>query len=137
MTANINPIYAKEPHVEWSGALTAANTSKDLSSGTVNLLFTAGADGDFIESITAKALGTNVASVARIFLNNGSATTTAANNVLISEISLPATTLTEVAGLQDVAIALNRRIPAGYKLYVLLGTAVAAGWNFTAWAGKY
>ncbi|MBI1213970.1 MAG: hypothetical protein GC190_21115 [Alphaproteobacteria bacterium] len=138
MPANIDPIYTRVGDIQWSGTITAANTSKDLSSGTVNLLFTADAtNGGYVRSIFAKPLGTNVASVARFFLNNGSATTTAANNTMFKEFSLPAITLTETAAQLDIEVPLNIALPAGYCLYVLLGTAVSAGWTFGVIGGKY
>lgn len=137
MSANINPIYTGVPKVSNTGTLTAANTSADLSSGTVNLGMTAGANGSFIRKITAKPLGTNVASVARIFWNNGSATTTAGNNSMFTEMSLPAITITQVAAQADIAVAIMDAIGANERLYVLLGTAVAAGWAFTFWYGDY
>jgi hypothetical protein len=90
-----------------------------------------------VESITGQPLGTNVASVARVFLNNGAATTTATNNTLIGQIPLNATTLTETSDMPTVSLAINKAIPAGYRLYIVLGTTVAAGWEFTVWGGDY
>ena len=137
MVANVNPIFPLTPVVGWTDAITAANTTKDGSSGTVTLAFTAGADGSFVESITGQALGTNVASLARVFLNNGAATTTASNNALIGQIGLPAITLSENAEVATVSLTLNRAIPAGYRIYIVIATAVAAGWEFTVWGGNY
>jgi hypothetical protein len=137
MVQNVDPIFPHIPNVSWTDAILTANTTKDLSSGTVTLAFTAGADGSFVESITGQALGTNVASLARVFLNNGAATTTATNNTLIGQIGLPAITLSESAEVPTVSLAINKAIPAGYRLYIVLGTTVAAGWEFTVWGGDY
>jgi hypothetical protein len=137
MVQNVDPIFPHIPNVSWTDAILTANTTKDLSSGTVTLAFTAGADGSFVEGITAQALGTNVASVARVFLNNGAATTTATNNTLIGHFSLPATTLSETTDMAAASWPLNRAIPAGYRLYIVIGTTVAAGWEFTVWGGDY
>lgn len=138
MPANIDPIYTRAGDIQWSGTITAANISKDLSSGVANLLFTADAtNGGYVRSIFAKALGTNVATVARFFLNNGGTVTASANNTMFKELSLPAITLTETAAQLDVEVPLNIALPPGYRLYVLLGTAVAAGWTFGVIGGKY
>ena len=137
MVANVNPIFPLTPNVGWTDAITAANTTKDGSSGTVTLAFTAGSDGAFVESITGQPLGTNVASLARVFLNNGNATTTATNNVLIGQIGLPAITNSENAEVASVSLAINRAIPAGYRIYIVIATTVAAGWEFAVWGGNY
>ncbi len=137
MVQNVEPIFPHIPNVSWTDAITAANTTKDGSSGTVTLAFTAGADGSFVESITGQPLGTNVASLARVFLNNGAATTTASNNTYIGQIGLPAITNSENAEVASVSLAVNRAIPAGYRLYITIGTTVASGWEFTVWGGDY
>jgi hypothetical protein len=56
---------------------------------------------------------------------------------MYKEFSLPALTLTEIAAQLDIEVPLNIALPAGYRLYVLLGTAVAAGWTFGVIGGKY
>jgi hypothetical protein len=137
MVQNVDPIFPSIPNVSWTEGITAANTTKDGSSGTMTLAFTAGPDGSFVEKITGQPLGTNVQSLARVFLNNGAATTTASNNSLIDQIGLPATTTSETSELPKTALLLNVAIPAGYRLYITIGTAVAAGWEFTVWAGDY
>ncbi|MGL5011501.1 MAG: hypothetical protein ACRC6I_16605 [Paracoccaceae bacterium] len=137
MVANTAPIFPLTPDVEFAPVITAANTTKDGSSGTVTLVFTAGADGAYISHIVAQPYGTNVASVARVFLNNGGVTTTATNNALIENVGLPATTLSEIAEMPKVVIPIGFAIPAGYRLYVTIGTTVALGWQFTTIAGSY
>jgi hypothetical protein len=135
MAANIDPIFPITPRSAWA-TITTANTAKD-GTGTVSTVVTAGANGAFVEDIRAKPLGTNTASVLRVFLNNGSTNTVAANNSLWYEISLPASTLSEVASMNDVVIPINRAIPGGYKLNVTIGTTVAAGWQVTGASGDY
>lgn len=138
MAATTTPIFTTIPKIQWSGNITAANNIYDCASGTVNLIFTADAtDGSFVRYIRGQAAGTNVATVARIFINNGSATTTAANNVLFMQVSLPATTASASAATTAVDIPLNLQLPASYRLYFVLGTAVAAGWNLSAVGGDY
>lgn len=134
---NTRPIYSRNPDVQWTQSITAANTAKD-GTGTVSTIFTADAtNGGRVEKIKIRALGTNVATVLRVFINNGSTNATAANNVLYYEATIAATTLSEVAALVDNEIPIGISLPAGYKLNVTLGTAVSAGLSVTAVGGKY
>ncbi len=137
MAANISPIFPLTPKVWISALITAANTNKDGTGTVVQISSPAGPNGAFVESVEALPIGTNNASVLRVFLNNGSSTSSAANNILWEEVSLPATLLTEVAAQAKVVIPLNRAIPAGYTLYATMGTAVAAGWRVRAHTGDY
>jgi len=90
-----------------------------------------------VQFITFRPAGTNVATVARVFINNGSTNATAANNVLYKEITLLATTLSETSSQADYVLPLNIPLPAGYKLNVTLGTAVSAGYYISTVGGKY
>lgn len=139
MPANVQPIYTKAPDVQWqSTTITAANTTTDLTSGTIYLIFTADSiNGGFVQRIRFRSLGTNVVTVARIWINNGLTTATAANNTLWDEITLSATTATQIASLALQELPLNFGLPAGYTIYVTLGTAVAAGYDATIIGGKY
>jgi hypothetical protein len=136
MAANINPIFPLTPNVAWSTVITTANNVYD-GTGTVLTAYTAGANGSFVERIRFRALGTNVATVARVFINNGSTNTTAANNVLWDEISLPATTSSATTALPTFELPLGFMLPNGYKLNIVLGTTVSAGYNCTVIGGDY
>jgi len=135
MAANIVPIFPLVPVVAW-GTILTANTAKD-GTGTTSTIFTAGADGAIVQRVRASALGTNTASVLRIFVNNGSTPATATNNTLFAEISLPGTTLSEVGSLIPIDVPLNLPLPAGYRLLAAIGTTVAAGWAITAVGGSF
>lgn len=137
MAGNNSPIFSKIAHVEWANGITAANTAKD-GTGTVTTVFTADAtNGSYLQKIAVRPRGTNVASVLRVFLNNGGANSTAANNVLVAEVSLPATTNSEVAALAGNELPLNIPVPPGYLVLATLGTAVAGGYAVTAFGGDY
>jgi hypothetical protein len=147
MAQNTNPIFPLIPANSWvSGAAAnaatpgvTANTTKDLSSGTIyGPIETAGAvEGSRLDFIKVRALGTNVATVIRIWINNGSVTTTAANNTLYLERTLSATTVSETAEQPDIILPLNISLAAGYRVYATFGTAVAAGFHLTAIGGDY
>ena len=134
---NTQPIFTASADTQWAVSVTTANTTKDLSSGTSYLVFTASENGGYVQRLRFRALGSNVATVARIFINNGSATTTATNNALWDEISLALTTVSETSALSTYEIPLNFALPSGYRIYVTLGTAVAAGYTVTCIGGKY
>jgi hypothetical protein len=142
MAANVSPIYSKIGDIQWA-TISAANTAKD-GTGTVVTIFTADAtNGGRVDRMRMRALGTNVATVIRVFINNGATNATAANNTLFAEATLPATTLSEVASLAVVDFPNTNDtgfplvLPPGYKLNVTLGTAVSAGYAVTAIGGKY
>jgi hypothetical protein len=137
MAVNTAPIFSKRGDIQWSPTpLTAANTAKD-GTGTVATVFTAGVDGAFVQRLVARPLGTNVATVLRVFVNNGGTNATAANTSLIAEMTLPATTLSEVAAQPPYEMPLSFAMPAGYKLFCTIGTSVAAGYELTVFGGSY
>lgn len=147
MAQNTNPIFPLTPVNSWvSGAAATsgtpgltANTTKDLSSGTnYGPIFTGKAvDGSRLDFIKVRPLGTNVATVIRVWINNGSVTTTAANNALYLERTLSSTSVSETAELADIILPLNISLPAGYRIYATFGTVVAAGFHLTAVGGDY
>lgn len=147
MAQNTNPIFPLIPVNSWvsgTGATAgtpglAANTTTDLTSGTIyGPIETAGAvEGSRLDFIKVRSLGTNVATVIRIWINNGAVTTTAANNTLYLERTLSATTVSQTAEQPDIILPLNISLAAGYRVYATFGTAVAAGFHLTAVGGDY
>jgi hypothetical protein len=146
MAQNTSPIFPLVPDISWVSGTAAtagtpgltANTTTDLTAGTIyGPIITGGTNGTRLDFIKSRALGTNVATVIRIWINNGSATTTAANNTLYLERTLSATTVSQVAEQPDILLPLGISIPAGYRIYATFGTAVAAGFHLTAIAGDY
>jgi hypothetical protein len=139
MAANTNPISPITPTPLAFNTVhqLTANTATD-GTGTVNLIMTAGANGSRVNRLVVQHLGTNVATVMRIFLNNGSTNATVTNNSLVAEATIAANTLSQVAASVPTTIPLNQVMPAGYKLYYTIGTSVAAGHAVTAVdAGDY
>ncbi len=135
MAANTAPIFSKAGKTQW-GTVAAANTAKD-GTGTVVTVFTAGSEGSIIKKLLVNALGTNVATVLRVWLNNGLTNATAANNTLLGSYTIAATTLSEVAALVISDITLDIAIPAGYVINVTIGTTVAAGLHVAGIGGDY
>lgn len=144
MPANTDPIYSKLGDVSSNGTtgmatgmVTATGDYTGVSANHV-LAFTADAtNGGYIQRLRFKATGSNTASVARIYINNGSTNTTASNNSFYGEVALPATTAINTTSTVDIDYQMNFAINPGFKIYVGLGTTVAAGWICVAIGGKY
>jgi hypothetical protein len=71
MTGNVSPIFSRVGDIQWAAALTAANTALDGTGATATVFTADAANGGRVEFIRAKPLGTNVATVASVFINNG------------------------------------------------------------------
>lgn len=139
MTANITPIFPLTPNV---GALNAivstAMTSSKAFDGTeatgtaMALCFTAGSNGARVDFLRVKHASTNGAApsgttnatVLHLFMNNGSANTTAGNNQFIGAVAVAAKAITTTAEMPEYRLPLDISIPAGYRLYAGLTTAI-------------
>lgn len=150
MPANQSPIYTKQPVNSADGTSTstsvmaptltlAANDYTGISANNVRVFTADAANGSRCPAIGFKSLGTNVQTVARVYINNGGVNTTAANNTFIGEFQLPATTISATVASPDLAYALPvPNLAPGFRVFVGLSTAVAAGWDaFPIEAGRY
>lgn len=136
MAVTALPIFAQTPVFTVGQTITTANTAKD-GTGTVVLLYTAGANGSRVDAIKVRSTGTAVATVLRVFVNNGATNATATNNSLYTEATIASTTLTEVAAQTDNSITMNISLPATYRVYATIGTTVAAPLQVSAVGGDY
>lgn len=146
MAQNTQPIFTLVPRVSWGsvddnsgatpGPILSGNTATD-GTGFVTPVFTAGSNGSYVQRLIARPIGTNVITVLRVFVNNGSTNATQANNVLIGELTLPATSVQTQLAQQGIELALNFGIPAGYVINVTLGAAVAGGYRVSVVGGDY
>lgn len=144
MAANAAPIFSKQGDTSTNGTtgmaalVTTANNDYVGTNAAATLVFTANAtNGGFVERLRFKAGGTNVATVARIYINNGSTPATAANNAFFGEVGLGATTASATLATADIDYPMNIALPPGFRIYFQLTTAVAAGWACTAVGGQY
>lgn len=136
MSANTIPIFTLTPKNYIASTGTSANTALD-GTGTVVTLGTAGADGAYVQRLRLTHLGTNVATVVRIFVNNGSTNTTPANNGLIKEVTMASNSLSQTAASIAVEVPMDLRLAAGHKLLVTIGTSIASGIMVEADVGDY
>ncbi len=138
MPANNSQIFSRVADIQWANSVLAVNTTKDLSTGTIYLVATADAtNGGRFSKLIVQPRGTNIATVLRVFLNNGAATGTPANNALIKDVTMAGTTNSEVAAVGNTEIPLDLSVPPGYRIYVTVGTGIAAGLDVAAIGGKY
>lgn len=136
--ANNNPIFTRIGDIQWASTVLAGNTGPNITTGTSYSVFTSdGTAGGYVQRVRFRPLGTNVATVARIWINNGSTTGTTANNVLWDEVSLAASTISTTSALANTELPLNFALPPSYRLFVTLGTGVAAGYDVSVIGGKY
>lgn len=144
MAANTAPIFTVSGDQSVDGstgmgthAITATGDYTGVSANHV-LVFTSDAtNGSYIDRLRFKAEGSNVTTVARIYINNGSTNGTAANNSFYGEVTLPATTASNTAATSEVDYPMGFALKPGFRIYVGLGTTVAAGWKVTPIGGKY
>lgn len=145
MAVTATPIFTQTPNVGALNALlSTAMTNTKAFDGTetagtaMALVFTAGADGSRVDQVVcrlsstngAAASGTSAATLVRFWINNGSANTTAGNNIFIGEVAIPATAVTALgtSALATYSLTLptnGLNLPASYRIYA--GTTVAAG----------
>ncbi len=137
MAANTAPIFVLTPNTGINQAILTANTTLDLTAGTIYLLFTAGANGSWIDEIRMKSKGTNIATLIRFWLNNGATTGTATNNVFFEDFSTPATTASSTTTQPTFFLRGPRTLPASWRLYATVVTGVAAGFDVTTSGGDY
>ena len=148
MAANTAPIFSIAPDVQVGGAILGptAVTAQD-GTGLLSLIFSADAtNGGHVDTINLKPVGSPVATVARIFFCTAAGaftsntTNTAANTALLTEITLPAITLSQIAASSEFQIPIKRPLPPGTKLLIAFATSTGAagtGYGITTFAGKY
>lgn len=144
---NQKPIFPRvwDTSANWATTLSTTMTTAtgDFTWASANhvLVHTADAtSGSIVYGIIFKSIGTNTASVARIYQNNGSANTTPANNGFIGEMSLPWTTSINTAAVAWDFVwkpSVPMVLPPSFRIYVGLWTTVASWWVPTCIAWKF
>lgn len=153
MAANQSPVFPATQNVGF-GTLLNADTSYTVPITAGVCIFTAGPNGSRIDGMKIRALGTNAATVLRIFLNDGMGTA-ASDFALVHEVQLAATTAASAAitGVDTELFPINFDnmggstqagtgvlppfLKPGQKIYVSLGAAVAAGYSVSVFGGDY
>lgn len=129
MPANTTPIFSSGASASWSTVMSASNPGH-VSGSTSYSVFTAGPNGSYVSKIRFRhlPLGNNSSATrASVWINNGSAVGTVANSTLWDEITIAANTVNNAAASINYELPLNFALPAGYVIYVTLGTTPTAG----------
>jgi hypothetical protein len=142
MAGNSTPIFSRVGAIGWTSTVIASTVTEYTGTGTNNIVpFTADStNGGFVQRIRFKSAGTNsTASVARIYINNGQANTTASNNIFYGELSLPAVTATPTAATVDVDYPMNLALNPGYRIVIGISSSapLGSGWVPSVIAGAY
>jgi hypothetical protein len=139
MALNTNPIYSGVGDIQWGAtALVAANTTYEASGSNVLTVFSSSISSSFVQRVRFKASGSTVATVARLFINNGGAISTTTNNILFDEITLPAITSGSTAATAVFELPFNVALPAAYRILATTATAqTQGGWYVSAVGGSY
>jgi hypothetical protein len=145
MAANTSPIYSIAGDINSVAALNSglvvgptANTAQD-GSGTLYKMFTAGANGSYVQKIRFRPVGSPAATVARVFISS-STTTSATATWLYDEITLPAVTLSQTAASSVFELPMNFALNATYTLWITFGTSTGSagtGYSVVTVAGDY
>lgn len=145
MPANTKPIFTAQPDVGYVKGINQSFSGMSITgpanSTTIRLLYYVGADGAYIQKIRWRSLGSNIASVGRIWVctnpsANGS-TVGSANTFLYEDVSLPATSLLTNAAQTNIEVPMNLALPPNYGIVITLGTAISAGYDVSVIAGTY
>ena len=140
MAANTSPIFLKAPKVSFVLTNTTGITGTDGTDANVKLLFTADAtNGSKVEDVIIRYSGATASdTVVRIWVNNGSTPTTAANNALIKELTVSnLASLSQTADNGATVWKANLALPAGYRLYCAAGTSITNALVVSATGGDY
>lgn len=145
MPANTSPIYSIVGATDSVAANNTglvvgptANTAQD-GSGTLYKLFTAGANGSYVQKIRFRPVGSPAATVCRVFISTSTSTSTT-NTWLYDEITLPAVTVSQTAASSVFELPLNFALDPNYLLYVTFGTTTGStgtGYSVVCIAGDY
>lgn len=159
MAANTQAIYSRQGDIQTiqsvgnpSAGLIAgptANTAQDGTSSSTSMAVAFQADatnGSYVQKMIFRAVGSPAATVARIFICTVTGaltmgmTNTASNTTLLTEISLPAVTLSQTVQSPTFEVNLGFVLPAGQRFLVSFGTSTGSagtGYAVTTIGGDY
>ena len=149
---NNDPIYTRVADVQ-ATTLTGnlgptANTAQD-GTGTIYPIWTADAtNGGFLQKLSLQSISTTALTVMRVFICNTVPTVTsgalvsntAANTWLLTELTLPAVTVSQTSGNIHLELPINLALPPSFRICVAFGTSTGAsttGWSVLGIGGKY
>ena len=157
---NTQPIYSAVPHfysTNWANAGVilgpSASTSQNGAEATnIYQIFQAGANGSYVQKVRFRPIGSPAGTVGRLFICNttgsgaftAGTTNTATTTGLVTDISLPAITLSQTVQAPEFEsvwnFALQGGTSGGYRILVSFGTSTGSagtGYTVDVIAGDY
>lgn len=129
------PTFATIPNAGTPAVHTTGNNQTDGANATGRaLVFTAGASGSFLPFLRAKPMGTNVQTVLRVWINNGSDPNVPGNNSLIAEQTIQNSGLSANSSMPSYDVPVGTLAPS-WRVYTAIGTTVSAGLAVTPMNG--
>lgn len=131
MAANTKPIFVLVPKIS-SGSISTGDTSRTTPTNAVDI-FTAGENGSRIEKLKICHLGTNSATVLRLFYNDNT------NYHLIDEIDIAAYTSSDSVAQPSINYVFDDGLvlPPNTKLSATVTTNLTSGLKVTAFGGDF
>ena len=124
-----------QQRIGWtSSPVTTANTNRDGSGTVYRVIEVVDPDGQYIDTIKCYPLGTNAATEAVLIGSDPADVSNAANNFLLGNSQLAATTLGTATSTDVVTFQVGAWFPPGFKIYALVHTTQAAGRQFVAFS---
>ena len=144
MAANTSPIFIAKPNIQWaklsaSGSPTVSHTANGVLGTDVMVVYSASLNGSRIDEVKIISLGTNPATVVRLFINNGLDNTVITNNTLIDEIDIAGTTISEVVSKPVTRIVYTNglNLAPSQRLLAVTSVSQSDGLHITAFGGDY
>ena len=140
MPANTSPIFSIAGDAQWTTLMTA-NNATHVSGNTSYLVFSAGTNGSYVQKIRFRHLTPNSntsATVARVWINNGTSIANFSASTLWDEVTIAANTVAQNSASINYELPLGFALNPGYAIYVTLGVAPAgSGIQATVIGGDY
>lgn len=138
---NSRPRYFGEPNNKFLQGLTGSLSAVDLTGGTLDTnvyqVFNADATVDsYLREVRVKAhpINATAATIARLWLNNGSTIATAANSSFLAEMQIPATAASTTVPTPEFVLPVGRIIQATYRVLLTFSVAPGGSGAFSAQA---
>lgn len=127
MPANTKPIFPLIPNISITNIINTANISRTGEGSQV--VFTASANGSYVDEISAISLGNNDYAILRLFINNQ----------LYREFNLESSAASETSIQPLFLRRLDLTLPATYTLSVAISimSLTPDGWSVTVTGGDY
>jgi len=144
MAANTSPIFIRTPNIQWTKLDYAPPSgSSHIASGSlgteVKVVYSSSLNGSRIDEVRIISVGTNDATVVRLFINNGQDNNVITNNSLIEEVLIAGSTMTEFAALplEQILYTNGLNLAPSHRLLAVTSVSQSDGLHISALGGDY